>query len=135
MTLTLIAVVPKAEPNADATRLRVLEGLDLGQRWSDHERAVASYVPVSHFLCGFEELHRERVHAFHMSWLHRALYDYAYPDYECEQCVGQYLWAGCECHHHGLPGPCVEIGALRALARDVWSVVARRCGMYDPGRR
>lgn len=134
MTLTLIAVAPKAEPNADATLLRVPEGLDLGPRWRDHERAVSSYVPEDWFLCGVTQEGKERDTCFHMSWLHLALYDYAWPAYECERCVGQDQWAGCYCQHHGLPGPCVEVGAARALARDVWSVVARRCGLYDPAR-
>jgi hypothetical protein len=112
MALTLIAVAPEAEPNADATVLRVPEGLDLGPRWVDHERAVASYVPEEWFLCAVTQEYRERDTCFHMSWLHAALYDYAWPPYKY-----------------------VEVGAARALARDMWSIVARRCGMYDPARK
>ena len=77
----------------------------------------------------------ERDHAFYMSWLHRLIFDFAWPRYECCQCVGQDYWQGCECDYRGAIAPGVEPERRHVVARKIWSVIARRCGMIDPGRR
>lgn len=70
-----------------------------------------------------------------MSWLHLLLFDLAWPAYECTTCVGQEPWRGCYCQYHGAEAPCLGPSwARHNIYRPLWSIIARRCGDYDPGR-
>lgn len=77
----------------------------------------------------------ERDHAFFMSWAHRLIYEFAWPPYACELCVGQDHWQGCECDYKGAIAPGIGPERHHLIARRLWAVIARRCGMPDPGRR
>lgn len=77
----------------------------------------------------------ERDYAFYMSWLHRLIYDFAWPPYECELCVGQEPQSGCYCAHYDCLLPGVPPERHHLWARKLWAVIARRCGMLDPGRK
>jgi hypothetical protein len=77
----------------------------------------------------------ERDTAFYMSWLHRLIYDLAWPSYACELCVGQEEWRGCQCEYYGAIAPYTPPRPIHTLARQVWSFIARRCEMYDPAAK
>lgn len=48
---------------------------------------------------------RPTLHWQGASWLHRLIYNAAWPSYACELCVGQEYWQGCYCDYHGAPHP------------------------------
>ena len=52
----------------------------------------------------------------------RSLYNWAWPSFECQQCVGQEYWQGCYCDYYGAscpggPGP----EWWRLLLRRLWN--------------
>ena len=69
------------------------------------------------------ETQRERTHQTHRSssWLHALIYDLAWPSYECELCVGQEYWRGCECAYRGDVAPGVGPTRRHLFWRWVWS--------------
>jgi hypothetical protein len=77
----------------------------------------------------------ERDTVQYMSWLHGLLYRLAWPPYECGDCLGLGPEHGCNCAWYGAEAPGVPCSEWRVHARRLWSVVASRCGMYDPVRR
>lgn len=54
------------------------------------------------------------------SWLHRLVYDTAWPSYECQQCVGQEYWQGCQCAYYAASGPCKPATRWHLFWRWVW---------------
>ena len=63
-----------------------------------------------------------------MSWLHKLIYRFAYPTYECEKC---FVWCPGECYcaknYYASPGEMMP-SVSRELVRKLWSVIAKRGG-------
>lgn len=62
-----------------------------------------------------------------MVWypLPKHIRDWAYPFYDCMQCVGQEEWRGCYCSYNDAYGPCDPYGSwYNRVAR--WFVDRRR---------
>lgn len=50
--------------------------------------------------------------------IRRLLRRLAYPSYDCELCVGQEWWQGCECSYHG--------GIAPGVGPEWWRVQLRK---------
>ena len=52
-------------------------------------------------------------------YVRRAVADLLWPSYECQLCVGQEYWQGCECAYHGAVAPGFGPERWRAFLRRV----------------
>lgn len=49
------------------------------------------------------------------------LYNWAWPSFECQLCVGQDWWQGCECDYFGGSAPGCGPEWWRVLLRRLWN--------------
>lgn len=66
-------------------------------------------------------------HSGGLSWLHRAIYRAAWPDYACIDCTATGL--GCECAYYGASAPGEGPTNLNLLARWLWQNVNKDRGL------